>query len=188
MKRREPDRALTAQKRNKSNGLSRNGLGWVAMMMMSSCGSLSLLRGPAEEVVYALGSLEGFPSPLNRKLTPACPALVFVGEGFQLSGRQQLTLDGLAEQWKERPERFLLAGYCAPDRAADHARALSERRAQAVRQRLIELGVEPAQLQTVGYGNDFTPSAPSGNVVVIYLVDREVSEELVLTDDPPVCH
>jgi len=161
------------------------GFGVIVVVLMSGCASLSLLRGPGEEVVYALGSLDGYPSPLNEKLTPACPALTFAGDGFGLSGRQMLSLENLAEQWKQRPERFLLAGYCSPDRSADHARALSERRAQAVRQRLIELGVEPAQLQTVGFGNDFTPSAPSGNVVVIYLVDRDSRDEGEVKDDLP---
>jgi hypothetical protein len=38
----------------------------------------------------------------------------------------------------------------------------------AVRQRLIELGLEASHLQTVGFGNDCAPSAPSSDVVVIY--------------------
>ena len=38
----------------------------------------------------------------------------------------------------------------------------------AVRQRLIELGLEAAGVQTVGFGNDFSPSGPSSDVVVIY--------------------
>jgi hypothetical protein len=37
-----------------------------------------------------------------------------------------------------------------------------------VRQRLIELGLDAAKIQTVGFGNDFSPSGPSSGVVVIY--------------------
>ena len=69
---------------------------------------------------------------------------------------------------KNKKSRLLIAGYTPPNLPPDHARSLSERRALAVRQRLIELGLESANLQTVGFGNDFSPSGPSSDVVAVY--------------------
>ncbi|MCA1963469.1 MAG: OmpA family protein [Prosthecobacter sp.] len=124
---------------------------------------------PEPTVVYALGTREGFRSPLQEgNLRPACPALEFSGTTFRLSGAHRRTLEALAASWQEKKPRYLIAGYCQTGLPEDYARSLSERRAQAVRQHLIEHGVEAANLQTVGFGHDSTPSAPTSSVVVIY--------------------
>lgn len=145
----------------------------VGCLLLASCSSIpmpSFLRNPASEaVVYALGPREGFTSPLNGSLKPACPALVFENANFQLTSAHQQALNSLAQEMtKNKKARLLVAGYTAPNLPSDHARSLSERRSLAVRQRLIELGLEAASLQTVGFGNDFSPSGPSSDVVVIY--------------------
>jgi len=135
---------------------------------LSACSSL--FKNSAEEaVVYALGSRDGFTSPLNANLKPACPALVFDSEGIALTPAHEHAIRTLAQELEQNKKaRLLVAGYTPPNLPQDHARSLSERRALAVRQRLIELGREPANLQTVGFGNDFAPSSPSSGVVVIY--------------------
>ena len=142
-------------------------------LLPASCSSIpmpSFLRNPASEaVVYALGPRDGYTSPLSGSLKPACPALVFENGGFLLSAAHQQALHALAQEMsKTKKARLLVAGYTAPNLPPDHARSLSERRALAVRQRLIELGLEAANVQTVGFGNDFSPSGPSSDVVVIY--------------------
>lgn len=119
-------------------------------------------------VVYALGGREGFSSPLETALKPACSALEFPGTGFSLGGGHRKILDGLAAEWRNGRPRYLVAGYTSPGLPEDYARSLSERRAQAVRQFLIEGGVEAASLQTVGFGFDSSPSSPTSGVVVIY--------------------
>lgn len=141
--------------------------------LMTSCGSMKMpafFRNPSSEaVVYALGPRDGFSSPLNGSLKPACPALVFDHADFQLTAAHQQALNGLAQEMlKNKKARLLIAGYTVPNLPPDHARSLSERRALAVRQRLIELGLDAANVQTVGFGNDFSPSGPSSDVVVIY--------------------
>lgn len=124
----------------------------------------------SEAVVYALGPREGFSSPLNGSLKPACPALVFDNaDDFRLTSKHQQAVQTLAQEMSSnKKSKLLIAGYTPPNLPQDHARSLSERRALAVRQRLIELGLEAASLQTVGFGNDFSPSGPSSDVVVIY--------------------
>ena len=143
------------------------------ILLLSSCGSIpmpSFLRNPADEaVVYALGPRDGFTSPLSTGLKPACQALVFDQDGLHLTESHEQTVRSLAKEMvSEKKSRVIIAGYAPPNLPEDHARALSDRRALAVRQRLIELGVEAANLQTVGFGNDFSPSGPSSGVVVIY--------------------
>ena len=143
---------------------------FVILPLLSSCSSLSFLTQPASEaIVYALGPREGHTSPLGANLKPACPALVFDGDGFKLSGAHEGAIRGVVtELGGIKKTRLLIAGYAQPDLPHDHARSLSERRAQAVRQRLIELELDPSKIQTVGFGNDFSPSGPSSGVVVIY--------------------
>ncbi len=124
-----------------------------------------LSKNDEPTVVYALGGREGFSSPLEAALKPACPALEFPGTGFRLGGGHRKILNGLAAEWRNGRPRYLIAGYTPPALPEDYARSLSERRAQAVRQFLIEAGVEAASLQTVGFGFD---SSPTSGVVVIY--------------------
>jgi hypothetical protein len=146
---------------------------FIIPLLLASCSSIpmpSFLRNPAAEaVVYALGPRDSFSSPLNGSLKPACPALTFENADFQLTTAHHEALHSVAQEMlKNKKARLLIAGYTPPNLPPDHARSLSERRALAVRQRLIERGLEPASLQTVGFGNDFSPSGPSSDVVVIY--------------------
>jgi len=141
----------------------------LSALHLSSCGTLTgLVAEPESDIVYALGSREGFSSPLQSALKPACPALEFAGVRFTLTGAHEKVLTSLAAAWPETKPRYLIVGYAPPGLPEDYARTLSERRAQAVRQRLIESGVEAANLQTVGYGHDSAPSSPNTSVVVIY--------------------
>ncbi|TDU73157.1 OmpA family protein [Prosthecobacter fusiformis] len=138
-------------------------------LTLCSCTTVtSVFQEKEADIVFALGSREGFVSPMTASLKPVCPALEFSGTSYSLHGAHQRTLQGLATAWPESKPRFLIAGYAPHDLPEDYARALSERRAQAVRQVLIEAGVEAANLQTIGFGNDSAPSGPSTGVVVIY--------------------
>lgn len=140
-------------------------LQFLIAVIVVSCSSLQ--RGDSA-VVYALGSREGFSSPLAGALTPACPALSFIGDNHTISGRHLISLRKVAHLAKQNKSRLLLAGYTSPKIPEDYARALSERRAQDVRQHLIEMGVEAGSIHTLGLGNDFSPIGPSSDVVVIY--------------------
>lgn len=120
-------------------------------------------------VVYALGSREGFTSPLNASLKPVIPAFEFTDSRIDLSVAQIHALDELAAEWdKDHSIRYLIVGYAPPNLPEDHARSLSERRALGVRQHLIEQGVESAKIQALGVGNDFARTSPTSHVVVIH--------------------
>ncbi len=141
-------------------------------LLLPACsgGPFSFFKGSSSEaVVYALGPRDGYNSPLNASLTPACPALAFDRDSYALNESHQRSVREVFTPLKDdKKARLLIAGYAPPSLPQDHARSLSERRAQAVRQRLIELGMDAANVQTVGFGNDFSPMGPSSDVVVIY--------------------
>lgn len=144
----------------------------IPPLVLTCCQGLPALPGLRKSdeptVVYALGGREGFSSPLEAALKPACQALEFSGTGFRLDGGHQKALRMMAAEWQKATPRYLIAGYSPPGLPEDYARSLSERRALAVRQFLIEAGVEAASLQTVGFGFDSSPSSPTSGVVVIY--------------------
>jgi hypothetical protein len=139
-------------------------------LLLASCGGLMLpgkRTTPAKPtIVYALGEKAGFHSPLlDGPLQPACPALEFPSSTYLPSDAHRKLLEGIAATWPSEKPRYLIAGYSQPGLPEDYARSLSERRAQAVRQLLIECGIDASHVQTVGFGHD---SAPRANVVFIY--------------------
>jgi len=144
----------------------------MTVLLLSACADIpglpKLTGEQAPTVVYALGSRDGFQSPLLGALKPACPALEFSGDGYVLTGGHKKLLSILVAEWKKEKPKYLISGYTPPGLPEDFARSLSERRAQAVRQYLIENGIEAARLQTVGFGFDSFPSSPTSSVVVIY--------------------
>lgn len=144
----------------------------LATVLLCACShlpSMPFSKGEDASVVYALGSREGFSSPLNGSLRLACPAFEFEGSQIALSEEHERELEKLAEEWKKNESiRYLIAGYTPPDLPEDHARTLSERRTLGLRQRLIEFGVEGARIQTLGLGNDFYQTSPATHVALIY--------------------
>lgn len=146
----------------------------VFSLTLASCTSPSWVSGPDEKVVYAFGPAEGFTSPLQSPMTPACPALKFGRGDLEAGPQHERVLGKLAEEGKAASGvRFVIAAYCHPDLPPEYARVLSEKRAHSVRQRLVELGVSSDAVQTAGYGNDFSLNAPAGDVVVVYKTTQQ---------------
>lgn len=142
------------------------------ILLVCGCSPFPYMSSSCSEdasIVYALGSREDFRSPLNSSLHLASPAFEFAGSQIHLNDEHDRELVKLATEWKKNESnRYLIAGYTPPDLPEDHARTLSERRTLGLRQRLIELGVERSQIQTLGLGNDFYQTSPATHVVLIY--------------------
>lgn len=142
----------------------------AAVCVLTSCASTPWPATSKSETVYALGDRHEFVSPLGSEMTPACPALEF-SKGALVSGPQHdrvlrhLAMESTGEGKKNR---FVVAGYARPTLPSEYARVLTEKRAHSVRQRLIDYGVDPGQIQTAGFGNDFSNNGPTNDVVVIY--------------------
>lgn len=64
------------------------------------------------------------------------------------------TLSAYAEKLKESSETIRVEGYADERGSEDYNRALGERRANAVRDFLISMGVSASQIQTVSYGEE----------------------------------
>ena len=141
------------------------GIAWT----LCSCTSAPWQASPESQVVYALGNRAEFESPLGGNLKPACPALEFPKGSLGATPQHDRELQRLAGQSTgDKKSRFVIAAYCRPGLPPEYARVLSEKRAHSVRQRLIELGADPEDIQTAGFGNDFALNGPASDVVVIY--------------------
>lgn len=147
-------------------------LSTVILLALTSCSHLTGLPFGSSDntaVVYALGSREGFSSPLNAALKPVIPALAYSGSSIALTSSHERAIQPLAAAWeKDHKTRYLIVGYTPPGLPEDQARSLSERRALGIRQRLIELGVDGASVHALGLGNDFATTSPTSHVVVIH--------------------
>ena len=99
-------------------------------------------------------------------VVPVDDGVVLEGVAFK-SGSAQLTAESIgvlsrvAGDLKDNPEvRVEVRGHTDSTGAADANRDLSRRRAMAVRDVLIQLGVAPSRITAVGYGED-RPIAPN---------------------------
>jgi outer membrane protein OmpA-like peptidoglycan-associated protein len=98
---------------------------------------------------------EGPAEGCQKRFTDAAArgAVRFARASADLDERSSSLLDGLAEIVKSCPGvRVEISGHTDGEGAAERNQRLSERRAQAVLNRLKELGVDASQLSAVGYG------------------------------------
>ncbi len=137
---------------------------WVLVMACGgsvSCGTLwnrdagVVPMSPREEGVSFRGPGS---SRVDRK---AVKPIYFAPGRWELEPGHEPVLAALAATLG-REKHAILAGWGDRNAAAEeYSRVLGEARAQAVRQRLIRLGVGPTQLQTVAFGEN--PGDASGD-------------------------
>lgn len=61
----------------------------------------------------------------------------------------------VADWMKSNPgKKLVVEGYCDERGTAEYNRALGERRAQAAREELVHMGVDPSRISTSSYGSD----------------------------------
>jgi OmpA-OmpF porin, OOP family len=94
----------------------------------------------------------GAPPPVRTPFNLSDTILFEVGRAI-LGKRAEQQLDGIAEKLRDRPyvRRVRIEGHADPREA--NKVALSQARAEAIRNYLIRKGVEPDRLQAVGYGD-----------------------------------
>ncbi len=82
------------------------------------------------------------------------PAVYFGYDSYDVSGGELSKIDEMAASLKASPGDLIVAGF-TDDRGTDeYNRGLGERRAQAVRQALINAGVPAGKIQTVSFGKE----------------------------------
>jgi len=104
--------------------------------------------------------------------------LVFEKDGSQIDPVGTTVLDVVVEGIKARcpTQNFVIEGHTDLTGSPQHNQALSERRAEAVKRYLVEHGIAPERLTTVGYGSsrplttDPSPAAQAMNRRVTLVV------------------
>ena len=136
------------------------------VIMLSSC-SLLHHDSDASHVIYALPARQAASSPLVQPMTGIGKPFIFTHDRFVLTDQQTAILAKAAPQWAKDKIRLLIIGFAQRDLPPGYARVLAHRRAESVRQALIEQGLDAANLHSTGYGNDI-PSLSLEDSVVIY--------------------
>lgn len=93
-------------------------------------------------------------APSARTLDiPAARPLRFGFNSARLTAESESVLREIADALQRRPEtRLLIAGHADGTGAKDYNQRLSARRAEAAARWLVSAGIDPARLQTRGYG------------------------------------
>ncbi len=140
----------------------------VTPVMLCQCELLDPVLRPSK-VIYAQPPRAGQPSPLDGTLTAVPPPFVFSRDHFTLTPHQVELLKKQAATWGEHPPHVHILGFARRGLPAGYARSLAQRRADAVRQSLIDAGMEADRLHATGYGND-QPGLCASDEVRLYVV------------------
>jgi peptidoglycan-associated lipoprotein len=86
----------------------------------------------------------------------------FAFDSYEVSADDQPTLDQVADFLKGGPSTIIIAGFTDERGTAEYNRGLGERRAEAVRNYLIQKGANAGNIQTVSFGAEM-PVDPASN-------------------------
>jgi outer membrane protein OmpA-like peptidoglycan-associated protein len=107
-----------------------------------------------EAQIAQMKELEARETP--RGLVLSLPDVLFDVDKAQLKTGAERTLEKLATVLKNNPERTIsIEGFTDSTGSDTYNRQLSEKRADAVREALVGLGVNPERIQTRGYGENY---------------------------------
>ncbi|CAA9491066.1 MAG: hypothetical protein AVDCRST_MAG44-209 [uncultured Sphingomonas sp.] len=118
---------------------------------------------PQQPVVVGIDALRA-----DFRLRAGSDTVYFGGDSGLLSAPTRATLAAQA-QWLMRHSEMVvqIEGHADPADTRDHALAVGARRAEAVRQFLILLGVPAGQLTTVSYGKERAAGAANSRAVTV---------------------
>lgn len=85
--------------------------------------------------------------------------IYFAFDSFSIHGDELTKVQQMAKSMRHSSDTFIIAGFTDDRGTQEYNRALGERRANAVRQALIRLGVNSNRLQTVSFGMEM-PADP----------------------------
>jgi outer membrane protein OmpA-like peptidoglycan-associated protein len=111
-------------------------------------------RERTEELEAELAELQAVPQ--ERGLVVTLGDVVFDVNKAQLKSGGLRTIDKLAAFLERYPDRRVtVEGFTDSTGSAEYNQSLSERRAQSVRDALVQKGIDPARVDTRGYGKEF---------------------------------
>lgn len=107
-----------------------------------------------EETVAPAATEEPATPPMDSSKF-ASEAVLFALDDYSLNAEGQTKLNGLADFLKSSPKVAIqIEGHCDERGSVEYNLALGERRANAVKDYLVQLGVEAARLSTISYGEE----------------------------------
>ena len=136
---------------------------------LTSCSTLVNIAIGSPKVIHALADQGELPNPLGVAPSQVLLEVHFSRDQFYVSSVQRVRLEKRAEEWKTKKSRLILAGFAAADGPPDHARSVSQRRAEAVRTVLVDAGLDSGLLHAAGYGSDIAGQSGKDIVRVILL-------------------
>ena len=135
-------------------------------LVLGSC-VLPHKGGDDSKVIYALPPRQPGATPLTHPMSPIGGPFTFSRDRYVLNDTQVSALSRLSPQWVKDKTRLVVVGFAQRDLPPDYARVLAHRRAESVRQVLIEQGLDAASIHSTGYGNDM-PALGNDDSVMIY--------------------
>jgi|SRR5579863_6828195 len=139
---------------------------WVvaAVLLVAAC------KQPAPETTNAGGTQAGGPTApagdinaVRQQLQQVGDRVFFAFDRSDITPEAQQILSRQAQLLQANPSvSITIAGNCDERGTREYNLGLGERRANAAKQALIALGVNPARIQTISYGKE-RPSVPGHN-------------------------
>lgn len=90
------------------------------------------------------------------------PPVYFEFDSFEVSGSEMGKIDQVAAAMRNSGKTLIVAGFTDERGTEEYNRGLGERRALAVRQALINAGVNGGKIQTVSFGEEYPADPGSG--------------------------
>lgn len=90
------------------------------------------------------------------------PPVQFGFDSFEVSGSEMGKVQAVADFMRSGRNDVIIAGFTDERGTEEYNRGLGERRAQAVREKLIGLGIGGGRIQTVSFGEEMPVNAGSG--------------------------
>ena len=95
----------------------------------------------------------------------------FAYNSSEIDKAERVKLDRLAEALGKNSQGVIIEGHCDERGSSEYNRALSERRALAIRKYLNTLGIDNARMMTLGYGID-RPEVPNAKTEKEHSLNR----------------
>lgn len=147
---------------------------WLSIAALTLAGSLGMTGCSSDDEMPEVPSEAVVPTPqeLPEPPPPAEPAIpqgeatktVYFGfDDYTLSAEAQDSLNKLSDFMKASTSTVVqIEGHCDERGSIEYNLALGERRAQSVKNYLMQLGVDPARLPTISFGEE-KPAASGSN-------------------------
>jgi len=89
-------------------------------------------------------------------------AVYFAFDSYSIGSGERGKIEEVANFMKGAPNTLIIAGFTDERGTPEYNRGLGERRAQAVREALIQAGADGSRIQTVSFGAEMPADAGSG--------------------------